>query len=212
MFIQRTSDATLATEKLLKDEEAVIAAAAAEAVALARAALEVAKDAAQIIGTNVVVTLEKTQGLPAESNLLLREMVKLSELEEAAKVDHSPTFEEESNEDLSTQVMTKSDLSDLTQTKLEDNPLDFPEKIAVRSGRQSERRARRARATTRATATVLSMKSGSSSRRKRPPVQDVDYTDPLRYLRGTTSISRLLTANEELELSKAIQVSLCSLS
>ncbi|KAH7687078.1 RNA polymerase sigma factor SigB/C/D/F plastid protein [Dioscorea alata] len=201
----RTSDATLATEKLLKDEDAVIAAAAAEAVALARAALEVAKDAAQIIGTNVVVTLEKTQGLPAESNLLLREMVKLSELEEAAKVDHSSTFEEESNEDLSTQVMMKSDLSDLTQTELEDNSLDFPDKIAVRSGRQSERRARRARATTRATATVLSMKSGSSSRRKRPPVQDVDYTDPLRYLRGTTSISRLLTANEELELSKAIQ-------
>ncbi|KAJ0970969.1 hypothetical protein J5N97_018928 [Dioscorea zingiberensis] len=203
---KRNFEATIATEKLLKDEEAVIAAAAAEAIALARAALEVAKDAAQIIGNNMPVNLEKSQVLPAESNLLLREMAKLSELEAAVKVDHSSTYEGKSNDDLGAQVMTNSDLSDLAQAELEDNPVELSEQIAVRSGRQTERRARRARAATRATASVLSMKSGSSSRKKRSTIHDVDYNDPLRYLRGTTSTSKLLTATDELELSKGIQV------
>lgn len=36
-------------------------------------------------------------------------------------------------------------------------------------------------------------------------MQEVDYSDPLRYLRGTTSSSKLLTAHEELVLSAGIQ-------
>lgn len=78
--------------------------------------------------------------------------------------------------------------------------------IAVRSKRQTERKARRARAAERASTNILSFKSSSSSRKKRTATQEVDYTDPLRYLRATTSISKLLSPTEELELSEGIQV------
>lgn len=78
--------------------------------------------------------------------------------------------------------------------------------IAVRSKRQIERKARRDRAAEKAAANVVSVKSGSNSRKKRASVQDVDHSDPLRYLRSTTSTSRLLTATEEIELSEGIQV------
>lgn len=78
--------------------------------------------------------------------------------------------------------------------------------ITVRSWRQAERKARRARAAEKSAATVMPVKSGSTSKKKRASLQEVDYSDPLRYLRGTTSTSRLLTANEELELSEGIQV------
>lgn len=77
--------------------------------------------------------------------------------------------------------------------------------IAVRSKRQTERKARRIRAAEKAATTVVSMKSGSTIKKKRSSVQD-DRSDPLRYLRGTTSTSRLLTATEEIELSEGIQV------
>ncbi|GFQ02296.1 RNA polymerase sigma factor sigb [Phtheirospermum japonicum] len=78
--------------------------------------------------------------------------------------------------------------------------------VAVRSNRQTERKARRTRAAEKAASNIVSVKSGSSSRKKRSTVQEVDYNDPLRYLRGTTSTSRLLTASEEQVLSEGIQV------
>lgn len=78
--------------------------------------------------------------------------------------------------------------------------------IAVRSRRQPERKAKRVRAAEKASTTVASFKPGSSSRKKRVSTQDVDYSDPLRYLRTTTSTSRLLTSTEEIKLSEGIQV------
>lgn len=78
--------------------------------------------------------------------------------------------------------------------------------IAVRSKRQTERKARRARAAERASTNIISFKSGSSSRKKRAAIQEVDYTDPLRYLRATTSTTKLLSPSEELKLSEGIQV------
>lgn len=78
--------------------------------------------------------------------------------------------------------------------------------IAVRSRRQTERKERRVRAAEKAAANVVSVKSGSLSKKKRASLQDVDYTDPLRYLRATTSSCKLLTATEETELSEGIQV------
>ncbi|KAK9161095.1 hypothetical protein Syun_007436 [Stephania yunnanensis] len=77
--------------------------------------------------------------------------------------------------------------------------------VDVKSRRRTERRAKRAKATEKASTNLISLNSGSSNRKKRAPLQVVDYSDPLRYLRGTTSSSRLLTATEELELSEGIQ-------
>ncbi|KAK6918275.1 RNA polymerase sigma-70 region 2 [Dillenia turbinata] len=82
---------------------------------------------------------------------------------------------------------------------------ELSKSVAVRSNHQAERKARRARAAEKASTSVVYVKSGSTRRRKRTSSQEVDYSDPLRYLRGTTGSSRLLTASEELELSAGIQ-------
>ncbi|KAF2288107.1 hypothetical protein GH714_004440 [Hevea brasiliensis] len=99
----------------------------------------------------------------------------------------------------------ESDDLEPTHEEIELLQKQLSEGIAVRSRRQTERKARRARAAQKAAANVMSVKSGSTSKKKRASLQDVDYSDPLRYLRGTTSTSRLLTASEELELSEGIQ-------
>lgn len=78
--------------------------------------------------------------------------------------------------------------------------------IDARSGRQTERKAKRVRAAGKATANIVSFKSGSSTRKKRVRAQEVDYSDPLRYLRTTTRTTRLLTPAEEIKLSEGIQV------
>uniref|UniRef100_A0A803LKK9 RNA polymerase sigma factor n=2 Tax=Chenopodium quinoa TaxID=63459 RepID=A0A803LKK9_CHEQI len=80
---------------------------------------------------------------------------------------------------------------------------ELVESIAVRSTRQGERKARRDKAAEKAASNVVSVKVGNG-RRKRTSVQEVDYSDPLRYIRGTGS-SKLLTSSEELELSAGIQ-------
>lgn len=85
--------------------------------------------------------------------------------------------------------------------------------IAVRSKRQVERKARRLRATEKAEAGVVSVKSGSRNR-GRPSSAAVkpgvsrrrgEKKDVLAFLGGMTN-AKLLTADEEVELSKGIQV------
>ncbi|KAL2461332.1 RNA polymerase sigma factor [Abeliophyllum distichum] len=65
-------EATLATVTLLTSEEAVIAAAAAEALALAKAAVKVAKEAARMVSNRTDTTLdcETTEILPEVDNTL----------------------------------------------------------------------------------------------------------------------------------------------
>ncbi|BBN67781.1 RNApolymerase sigma subunit 2, partial [Prunus dulcis] len=63
-------EATLATENLLTSEEAVIAAAAAEAVTLAKAALKVAKDVALLVSTNHSAKAESSSPVSLETNAL----------------------------------------------------------------------------------------------------------------------------------------------
>jgi hypothetical protein len=100
----------------------------------------------------------------------------------------------------------ESDDVEPTDKELELLQEQLPKSVAVRSKRQTERKAKRAKAAVKAAANVVSVKPGSTSRKKRASLQDVDYSDPLRYLRATTSTSRLLTSTEELELSEGIQV------
>ncbi|KAK7277427.1 hypothetical protein RIF29_18579 [Crotalaria pallida] len=98
------------------------------------------------------------------------------------------------------------DAEEPTHDELERLQQQLSDSIAVRSTRQTERKARRVRATEKAATNMVSFKLGSTgSRKKRVPTQEVDYSDPLRYLRATTSASRLLTATEEIELSQGIQ-------
>ncbi|KAM1306844.1 hypothetical protein ACFX2H_009178 [Malus domestica] len=170
--------ATLATETLLMSEEAVIEAAAAEAVTLAKAALKVAKDVAILhMETKQVSRVGASMG--AETAFVEDHFIQsaIKELEEL----------ERTNEEF-----------ELLQEQLSKG-------ITAKSSRQTERKARRAKAAEKAAASVVSMKSGSATRKKRSSVQEIDHSDPLRYLRSTTHTSRLLTANEEIELSEGIQ-------
>ena len=204
LLVQTDYEATWPTVALLSGEEATIAAVAAEAVALARAALEVAKDAAQMMGNDSSVKLEKSEDFPSQADILQLERVRVTEMLDMINNSTSPdtnhqehhiTPNQSRDEGVSSSVLNELDLQ---QTQEADN-------ITVRSRRQSERRARRVRAAEKAANSVISMKSGSSGKKKRSAVQEIDYSDPLRYLRGTTSTSKLLTASEELELSEGIQ-------
>lgn len=199
-------EATLASETLLTSDEAVIAAAAAEAVALARAAVKVAKDAVQIYNNYNSAKIEIRTPASSRTDFSASKWNQFTEKERAGIIGDSMATETGQGEDGTTQCAMKED-DDLEPTNEELELLQdqHSQTIAVRSRRQTERKARRVRAAEKAASSVISLRSGSSSRRKRASLQDVDYSDPLRYLRGTTSTSRLLTAREELELSEGIQ-------
>ncbi|GKV07665.1 hypothetical protein SLEP1_g19411 [Rubroshorea leprosula] len=198
--------ATLATEKLLTSDEAVIAAASAEAVALARAAAKVAKDAAMMVNNCSSAKTEIKPAISSSADTFPSKWSLFTEAERAGIVGDSPTTENVVEGDNSVEDPSKeSDYQDPTNEELKLLEEQLSRSIAVRSRRQAERKARRARAAEKASANIVSVKSGPSSRRKRSSLQEVDYSDPLRFLRGTTSTSRLLTATEELELSEGIQ-------
>ncbi|MCE5167206.1 hypothetical protein HAX54_042447, partial [Datura stramonium] len=163
-----------------------------------------------LVGHNNSKYLDNTvEGTPSTAGITLLERVHLAQPGETGRkstvgeLKASEMRWSESNS-WGNSLMDSDDLEptheelELLQTQLLDG-------IAVRSKRQNERKARRARAAERAAANVVSVKSGSTGRKRRASVQDVDYSDPLRYLRGTTSTSRLLTASEEHKLSEGIQ-------
>ncbi|XP_028088831.1 RNA polymerase sigma factor sigB-like [Camellia sinensis] len=181
--------ASLATETLLTSEEAIIAAAAAKAVSLAKAAVNVAKDAAKMVSHNSSTKLD--------ADTLLFDRAQLEEIRQVGVADLEENF--------SLQYPIKEDDLEPMSEELELLQAQISNDIAVRSRRQTERKARRARAAEKAVANIVSVKSSSASRKKHSSLQDVDYSDPLHYLRGTTSSSKLLTATEEQELSEGIQ-------
>ncbi|KAE7999250.1 hypothetical protein FH972_003701 [Carpinus fangiana] len=199
-------EATLATETLITSEEAVIAAAAAEAVTLAKAAVKFAKDAALLAKNNHSAKAESTLSISSEADTLLFNWVQHMKTDRAGIVGDPMGAEAGLLEDHLMQCDTEeSDDVEPTDEELELLQEQLPKNIAVRSRRQTERKARRAKAAEKAATNVVSVKPGSTGRKRRASLQDVDYSDPLRYLRATTSTSRLLTATEELELSEGIQ-------
>ncbi|XVF30645.1 hypothetical protein REPUB_Repub16aG0076100 [Reevesia pubescens] len=206
IYLQESFGATLATENLLTSDEAVIAAAAAEAVALAQAAVKVAKDAALMVKYYSSAKTEMKSPASSATDTLTSKWALFTEAERAGIVGDSLTEKSELESDDSDQIFTKeSDELEPTNEELELLEEQLTRSIAVRSNRQPERKARRTRAAEKAAANIVSVKSGSTSKKRRGTLQDVDYSDPLHYLRGTTSSSRLLTANEEIELSEGIQ-------
>ncbi|XP_075487226.1 RNA polymerase sigma factor sigB-like isoform X2 [Primulina tabacum] len=189
-------EATLAAENLLTNEEAVVAAAASEALALARAALKVAKDAAMMVSheksTNTSILHQVEESQPVN----ITERVGVME-SKVTKISTSETH--------TVAYFTGSEEEEPSCEELEFLKAQLSKSIAVRSKRQMERKEKRIRAAEKASTNVVSVKSSSSSRKKRSSLQDIEYSDPLRYFRGTTSSSKLLTVSEEQMLSKGIQ-------
>ncbi|KAH9618221.1 hypothetical protein KSS87_016165 [Heliosperma pusillum] len=193
-------DSTLTTETLIENEEAAVAAAAAKALALARAAAKLAKDAALMAGSGISRPV-LSEGQPLQLNG--------SQLSENEQLGNMRNFENSDNvlrDDSLTQC------SNFEPEDLEPSPeelllleAELAESVAVRSTRQVERKAKRARAAEKGVSSGVPLKVGSSSRKKRTTVQEVDYNDPLRHFRGTTSASKLLSASEEIKLSAGIQ-------
>lgn len=189
---EANSGTNLPTETLLTSEEAVIAAAAAEAVALAKAALKLAKDAAKMMGSTNLD--EKPANMPTASDNTLIARAQRTEIRQVGFKDKLP---------LENPISEAGDL-DPTTEELELLEAQLSSGIAARSNRQTERKSWRTRAAEKAATNVVSVKSGSTSQKKRT-FQELDRSDPLRYIRATTSSSRLLTVTEEQELSAGIQ-------
>lgn len=186
------------TEKSLASKEAVIAAAASEAVALAREAAKSAKDAAMMVShQNLIASCIKSKGHTDKADSSLSERPQMAQLRQTVEVV----------------VVGESEVaklecgSDVEEPTVEDELLqaELLKSVAVRSRRQLQRKARRARAAKKTAATIVSVKSGSTRQKKRV-LKELDQSDPLWYLRQTDSSSRLLTATEEQELSQGIQV------
>ncbi|XP_056163130.1 RNA polymerase sigma factor sigB-like isoform X1 [Syzygium oleosum] len=198
--------ATLATETLLTSDEALIAAAAAEAVTLAKAALKSAKDAALMIRNKSSSNIDSKFEISSRTSTSLSKHAELLELEHANSLTELMKSEGGLREENIMQYSAdESEDLEPTHEELQILQEQLFKSIAVRSRRQTERKERRVRAAEKAAANVVSVRSGSLSKKKRASLQDVDYTDPLRYLRATTSSSKLLTAMEETELSEGIQ-------
>lgn len=178
---QTTMEVTLANETLLTGEEAVITAAAAEAVALARAALEAAKEAVQLSEITDFSIKPAPQTLALESALSLTD-----------KSFQNP-FDEST-------IQIKEKL-----TSSEDNV-----EVTVRSRRQEERRARRQRAAEKMTGTVIPVGSGASKKKsQRSGVKD-SKDDPLKLFKRISGAYKPLTMAEEKLFSEGVQVVLTS--
>ncbi|KAH0726205.1 RNA polymerase sigma factor sigB [Solanum tuberosum] len=204
------AEANTKPENSLASEEAIVAAAAAEAVALAKAALKGAQDAVMLVGYNNLNDSDNVgRGTLSEARTAPFESVHLAQPGETRRVgvcaELNGSEMKWTGSSLFRETLTDSDDLEPSPEELEILQSQLSNVIAVKSNRQTERKAKRAKSVEKAAANVVTVKSGSTSRKKRASVQDVDYSDPLRYLRGTTCSSRLLTASEEQELSRGIQ-------
>uniref|UniRef100_A0A453I0M4 RNA polymerase sigma factor n=1 Tax=Aegilops tauschii subsp. strangulata TaxID=200361 RepID=A0A453I0M4_AEGTS len=181
--LQRNFESTLASETVL-NKEAVVTAAAAEAVALARAAAEAAQEVVHMVQKSSSQPVFRKKG--EVENYLAKEILRTEMLSSRAN--------EYSDGEPYGIPSDEAELDDDTQDA--DN-------IAVKSARQSERRARRTRATMKAATIVRSSpKLAASSKKKRS--KGPSTMNPLGSLWKMTG-RKLLTAKEEVELSNGIQ-------
>ncbi|XP_042028773.1 RNA polymerase sigma factor sigB-like isoform X1 [Salvia splendens] len=198
-------EANLDEATILTREETVIT-AASEALALAKEAVKLAKDAAMMISHHKSTkSSSTTTGISREGNLMFEKSHLTYPAEKVFTEAKVGEIGLGGNFPVSDPLAEPDDDVEPSAEELEFLESQLSNIITVRSKRQTERKARRSRAAEKAAANIVSVKSGSSSRKKRSSVQEVDYSDPLRYLRGTTSSSRLLTASEEKMLSEGIQ-------
>lgn len=188
--LQRNFESALASEAFL-NEEAVVTAAAAEAVALARAAAEAAQEVVHMVQKNSPQPVLREK--KAVENYLAKEILRTEML--------CSSLDEYSDdvllEDLESSHGVLNDEVELDDTQ------DY-KSIAVKSERQSERRARRTRAAIKAATTVRSSQKLASSSKKKRSKGPTTSMNPLGSLWKLTG-RKLLTAKEEVELSNGIQ-------
>nr|QKY65013.1 plastidic RNA polymerase sigma-subunit 2 [Passiflora tenuiloba] len=201
-----TFGAAFAAETLITCDKAVIAAASAQAIALAKAALKAAEDAALMVNSHQSEKSECNHVVRVTADAFTCTWSMLTESERADILGDSPAAETGSRDHYSLPSYGKEyDLLEPTNEELVLLQKQLSEGIAVRSSRLTERRARRVRATEKAAVSVTSTKRGSTSRKKRGSTPKVDFSDPLRYFRATANSSKLLTAAEESMLSAGVQ-------
>lgn len=204
--VQVSFGSTLATEKLIHSDEAIIAAAAAEAVALARAAVQVSKDVALMISNTRFPTEETKISVPPKDDSSYK-WTRLTKAERASILqDSTASKEEEINESYLETSSLELDVLEPTDEELTFLEEQLVNDATVRSRRGTERKAKRTRAAEKTAMNGVSVKSGSTRQKNRSASQSHDYTDPLFYLKPTTNPSKLLTAKEEVQLSAGIQV------
>ncbi|PKA62575.1 RNA polymerase sigma factor sigB [Apostasia shenzhenica] len=199
---KKTLEGILSRETLLTSEEAVIAAAAAEATALAKAAVEASEEAVQLLESKPSLKVEKSNDYSLNDESLKADFLKQMELEMISISSIPNKIETELDEG----GVKLDESQDSIISNVMSHELKLWEKLTVRSKRQKERQARREKAVVDNNAgKFVSVKSGSSGKKKRAVLQGIDYSDPLRYLRATTSTAKLLTTFEEQKLSEGIQ-------
>ncbi|KAG0490128.1 hypothetical protein HPP92_006991 [Vanilla planifolia] len=191
----------LPIETILTSEEAVIAAAAAEAISLAKSAAEFAKAAAELLGNSPCDKSNRPSSCASGKESLRAEIVKKIECGQISwdKIKTIPHIGH-----IQGNQSQRSCVSVL-HSVLHSDEFDILQKVAVRSMRHMQRRVRRESVAEKATKKVVTVKSCSSGKKKREAVKEIDFSDPLRCLRRTTSTTKLLTASEEQQLSRGIQ-------
>nr|QKY65033.1 plastidic RNA polymerase sigma-subunit 2 [Passiflora pittieri] len=212
---EKAFGAIFTAETLITSDEAVIAAAAAKAVTLARDALRAAKDAALMVKSYHSNEPESKCALPSgvdecafpsgvDASSCTWSL--LIETEQADIQGDSLAPETGLREQDSSSISCKQfDYLELTKNELGLLQKQLSECIAVRSRRLTERRARRARAAEKATVSVVSAEPESTNKKRFGSLKHIDYSDRLPYMRRTISTSRSLSVAEELKLSEGIQ-------
>lgn len=211
-------EVTMATETLLQSEMAGIEAAAAEAVALAKAAVKAARDVVALSEGQTLSESDYLKDFPSEADLLRIERARLTEMERLEAMNFSnrvQLFETHSEKECDSQSSSSSsstlalgregNISQQNVANSSVSPLQKTYNITARSSRQTERRARRARASEKAASVASTILPARSARKgKKAVVSNGHISDSIRLLRDWGS-SKLLTASEEVELSRGIQ-------
>ncbi|CAK9199254.1 unnamed protein product, partial [Sphagnum troendelagicum] len=199
-------DAVVVTENWLVSNEAAAAAAAEEAMTLAKAAAMAASDAAAYAQAQSVTF--DSQEFPSEMDLLRLERARLSEMErfQMIELDMEPDVSQTENTYRNSQLGTMSDGS----TAFEDETHDSGdskgrEDLMVRSSRRVHRLQKRERALEKAEKVAAIIASNSAHFRPKKIQGAQELSDPIcSYLRDIGR-TKLLTAAEEVELSRGIQ-------
>ncbi|KAL6875579.1 hypothetical protein ACP4OV_013092 [Aristida adscensionis] len=188
--LQRNFESTLASEALLT-EEAIIEAAAAEAVALARAAAEAAREVVRMVqNNNHQPVIRQKKGVDNYlANAILR-----TEMESSSSNDCS--------HDILLEDIESSGI--MVDEGEPDDDANDAENITVKSARQSERKARRTRAAIKAATTVRALQKSATTSKKKRSKGSSSSMNPLGSLWKMTG-RKLLTAKEEVEFSHGIQ-------
>nr|CAB3502416.1 unnamed protein product [Digitaria exilis] len=196
--LKRNFESTLASEALL-NEETLVKAAAVEAVALARAAAEAAQEVVQMAQKNSYQPVVRQK--KGVDSYLANEILR-TEIQPRTPDGYDNDVLVEDIESYG--IKAPDGELDSADGELDNDTRYMEKNIAVKSARQSERRARRIRAETKAVTSVrASQKSATTSKKKRLKGSSPSM-NPLGSLWKMTG-RRLLTAKEEVEFSEGIQ-------